>query len=402
MASDNTFLPPIIHLGYLPEDEVIGNIRRAKESLRFVGPGLSKAAAVSLADQWMRLGPHAVEVVLDPDPELSRLGFCDGETLRILFETASSLGTTVWHRVGIRLCVLEVDGERIVYAPTPRLVEESEAETASIILSPNQGESLDEQILAPREMSSGPLTDSIITRVEADLKDSPPQDFDLARQIRVLSTEFQFVEFSLKGAALSRKRVDVPTDLLGLAPDEKTKELLRANFQLIGKADEVSGETLMKRRADIEKDYLNTIAHFGTVILKSNRSTFDNAVAELKKEIDSFQQNAEVKLTAAIDKNCTALCDRLLPEVMKMLPQRWVKTIGPNPSEGVVKKRLEKDLKSAYGDAKRHLGAISLRVVYKDVTSEMLTDSEFKRAAKEAKIDVEGLHERFHAARTRK
>jgi len=195
--------------------------------------------------------------------------FDHGESLRILFDTASQLGAIVGHQSGIRLCVLEVDGVRIVYAPTPRLVEESKPQSAEIVLSPNSGESLHEQILAPQSAAAASLTNTEVKAIENNLKESPPQDFDLARQVRVLSTEFQFVEFSLKGAALSRKRVDVPTDLLGLAPDAETEELLRANFQLIAKADEVSGESLLKRRAEIERKYLINIARYGAVILKS-------------------------------------------------------------------------------------------------------------------------------------
>ena len=69
MPSDNALLPPIIHLGYLTENDVIEQIQQARESIRFVGPGLQKAAAIALANQWIQLGPDAVEVILDADPE---------------------------------------------------------------------------------------------------------------------------------------------------------------------------------------------------------------------------------------------------------------------------------------------------------------------------------------------
>ena len=401
MPSDNALLPPIIHLGYLAENDVIEQIQQARESIRFVGPGLQKTSAAALANQWIKLGPEAVEVILDADPELCRLGFCDGESLRILFDTASQLGASVGHQSGIRLCVLQIDGVRIVYAPTPRLVEESKPHSAEIVLSPNPGESLQEQILAPRSASSALLTDTEVKAIENDLKESPPQDFDLARQVRVLSTEFQFVEFSLKGAALSRKRVDVPTDLLGLAPDAETEELLRANFQLIAKADEVSGESLLKRRSEIERKYLTSIAHYGAVILKSNREAFQEECRQLDVEIAEFQKKAEAQLDAAIAKNCAIVRDRLLPSVETKLPDRWIKTIGLHPTTAQRRERLEKDLKSAYGAADKHLGSITLKIIYKDVTSEMLTDPGFKKAASAAKIEIDQLHARFQVARTR-
>jgi hypothetical protein len=173
-----------------------------------------------------------VEVVLDADADLCRIGFCDGEALALLKETAERLHAPVHRQTGARLCVLEIDGERIIFAPTPRLIEESKSDVARIVLAPNQGESLHEQILAPQELAPRPLTEEVVTRVTADLKASPAQPFDLARQVRVLSTKFQFVEFSLQKAALLRKRVPVPPDLLGIGADPNTEELLRANFQL--------------------------------------------------------------------------------------------------------------------------------------------------------------------------
>ena len=146
MPHNNALLPPTIHLGYLPDEHIIALLRRARESIRFVGPGLPVAAAQVLAERWRLLGPSAVEVVLDADADTCRLGFCDGESLRLLREAAASMQVTVRRQTGIRLCVLEIDGERIIFAPTPRLVEESNPEIAEIVLAPNQGESLRERV----------------------------------------------------------------------------------------------------------------------------------------------------------------------------------------------------------------------------------------------------------------
>src|SRR5262245_35719402 len=65
MPNDNALLPPTIHLGYLPDDRIISHLRSARESIRFVGPGLSVVVARTLAERWNELGPGAVEVVLD-------------------------------------------------------------------------------------------------------------------------------------------------------------------------------------------------------------------------------------------------------------------------------------------------------------------------------------------------
>jgi hypothetical protein len=55
-----------------------------------------------------------VEVVLDADADLCRIGFCDGEAFRLLLDTANGLNAAIHRQAGIRLCVLEIDGERAV------------------------------------------------------------------------------------------------------------------------------------------------------------------------------------------------------------------------------------------------------------------------------------------------
>jgi hypothetical protein len=402
MPNDNALLPPTIHLGYLPDEMVIAHLCRAEESIRFVGPGLPEPVARELSRRWKELGPHAVEVLIDADAELCRIGYCDGASLKLLVSTASELGTSIHRQMGIRLCVLEIDGERIIYAPTPRLVEESDEVAAQVQLSPSQGGSLAEQILSHSRLAPHPITNADVKKVDQDLAISPPQPFDLARQVHVLSTKFQFVEFSLTGAALARKRVPVPQDLLGLANDQATKELLHTSFQLIMKGDEVSGERLLQWRNEIEKRFLKTIPGYGTVILNTDRDAFSKAVKKLREEVEKFQKEAEAKLDKAIRKNCAQVTTRLLPNIMKSPPERWNLFLGDKPVEQDFRHLLEGDLKRAYGEASNHLGKIEVRDVYKNITVEMLHDQCFAKAAEKAGLQLKGKVEEYDAARARR
>jgi hypothetical protein len=119
MPNDNALLAPTIHLGYLPDELVISHLLRARESIRFVGPGLSDAVAAVLAERWAGLGPTAVEVVLDADADLCRMGYCDGQALRILLDTAKRMEAPIHRQTGVRLCVLEIDGEKIILSGQP-------------------------------------------------------------------------------------------------------------------------------------------------------------------------------------------------------------------------------------------------------------------------------------------
>jgi hypothetical protein len=170
---------------------------------------------------------------------------------------------------------------------------------------------------------------------------------------------------------------------------------------IVAKGDDISGEHLLKRREEIEKRFLVTIAHYGKVILRSNRADFDRDVEELRKEVEAFQKSAKEKLNQAIRKNCAEVIARLLPIVRSKPPQRWQATLGSAPSEDLVRRRLEEDLTAAYGDASNYLDRIDLRLIYKDITVEMLRDADFAKAAKKAKLYLDEMYEEYQAARAR-
>jgi len=362
---------------------------------------MSVEVAKAFVTRWRQLPPAAIELILDADSDLCRLGFGDGEALAILLTAAQQFGIQIHRQPGVRLCVLDVGGERAIFPAAPKLVEAPGRESSSVILEPSRGEGLKDAIVAPPKLAPRPLMTATVAKVQQELKESPAQPFDLARQVRVLSTRFQFVEFSIQSAALSRKRVPVPPDLLGLSTDSDTEELLHANFQLVGKGDEVSGEKLLKCRDEIDKFHLVPIAHFGKVIRRNNRAEFDKKVEALKANVTKFQADAREKLDAAIQKNCSEVIARLLPAVRRNLPERWRASLGPNPSGEMIARRLERELKTAFGGASDYLKRIEVRLIYKDITVEMLRDEDFANAAAKADLDLNEMYEEYQAARTR-
>ena len=52
--------------------------------------------------------------------------------------------------------------------------------------------------------------------------------FDVARKVRVFNARIEFVEFELRGLSISRKTVQIPSDLLGLAKEPKAQKLLHS------------------------------------------------------------------------------------------------------------------------------------------------------------------------------
>lgn len=91
----------------------------------------------------------------------------------------------------------------------------------------------------------------------------------------------------------------------------------------------------------------------------------------------------------------------MLPIVRSKPPQSWRATLGPRPSEDSLRQKLEESLTSAYGDASKYLDRINVRLIYKDITVEMLRDADFAKAAKKAKLYLDAMYEEYQAARAR-
>ena len=111
----------------------------------------------------------------------------------------------------------------------------------------------------------------------------------MARKVRVFNARFEFVEFELHGLSLSRKRVPIPSDPMGLAKDSKAQRLLRSSLQLIDENSEVSGDRVTKVKQFIAKKYLINLPGYGTAILRSNKADFQVAVEALERYVNRFQ-----------------------------------------------------------------------------------------------------------------
>ena len=90
-------------------------------------------------------------------------------------------------------------------------------------------------------------------RVEVDLKQNPPQKFDIARTICVFNAHFEFVEFEMTGTHIGRKTMPIPAELMGLAKDEQTKRRLKANFRFWTRAIPFRGNVCPRRKRGLSR-----------------------------------------------------------------------------------------------------------------------------------------------------
>lgn len=387
----------------LPDVELEAQISCARRRLIAIAPGFTESVARVIAHKWHDLGPDAVQVVLDPDPEVCRLGLADMTALELLAQTASEIGATLHKQRGLRVGLVITDETTTVYSPVARLVEAGglpgeklnalrlDAPVAQCADGNGAVENLD---LHPESIDAGDMESA-----SKDLANNPPIKFDLARKVRVFNARFEFVEFKLEGLHLERKRVKIGADLLGLAKDPKTQKLLHTTFQLIEEGGEISSSRVTKLKDTIVKDFLILLPGYGTVILRSNKEAFQRAVQTLEREIESFQCELKEKLHATIAANRDALAADLELGVVKNPPRRWLRYIGEHPQPEQVKSMLRDELANAFGNVDDLFRGMSVKVLFKGVTYESLNDPEFIGVASKKIPFLTELHEEFDAAK---
>ena len=388
----------------LPDIELECQISCARRRLVAIAPGFTERVAKILAKRWRDLGPGAVQVVIDPDPEVCRLGLGDLAALKVLHDTAEELGAQIYQQQGLRVGVIISDEATTVYSPTPRLIEAGgqpgERLNALRLESPIlPADRPSRTELGSLDLHTNPLSRADLNKSTQDLNTNPPVKFDLARKVRVFNARFEFVDFELHGLFLSRKRVPIRSDLLGLAKQPQAQKLLRSSFQLIDGNSEVSGDRVTRLKQFITSKYLINLPGYGTVILRSKKADFQVAVRALERYVNRFQRRLKKRLQQAIEANREVLTSALLPTVIKNPPARWDRYIEQGSREQVVERLLHKELTEAFGRCEDIFADMKVKAVFKGVTYESLSDPEFMRIASEKIPSVDELHEEFEAAK---
>ena len=203
------------HSVYRLNNEVLSNtIKHATKRLLYMAPGVTMSVAIELNNAWDRIGIDNVNIILDVDAEIFRLGYGEIQALTMLETEAREKGTLISHQPGVRIGLLIADEEVIVYTPTPLLIEADSKQPDH----PNAirlGE-LPENIA--KDLGLGPqgiidqniglekAPSKAIEKVAEELKLNPPMKFNVAKTIMVFNSSFEFVEFELKIVLFPEKK----------------------------------------------------------------------------------------------------------------------------------------------------------------------------------------------------
>lgn len=399
------------------ESHLVDLLQRARRRLVLVAPGVSETVATAFASAWDRLGPGAVQVVLDVDADVCRMGYGTIDGLKLLQEKAQALGETVGHQPGIRIGLLVSDDATLVFSPTPLLIEEGskQADRPNAILLQSVPDAVAADLgIQPgaegrRSVGLHPLDEIKMKRIERELALAPPQPFDLARQVRVFTSQFQFVELTMSGCMVSRKKVRIPSKLVGLARSAGIEPNFHAHFDLVPGEElqvthgqrKITERSLQKQRRLIEKQFITVLPGYGSVILRSQKADFEQSIATLRADVNLFSEGITEGLRQRMSSSSDAVVKALLPAVEKNPPAEWTKLHGNMLPEGFVAKSLTEDIQSAFGEPEDLVTEMSVKLVFKDLAYESLVDPKFLETARKAMPGVDCLHKEFNAAGTR-
>lgn len=365
---------------------LIALIRKAQRRLVFMAPAVSLPVAKALIERLYELEPEAVAITLDVDDETYRLGYGDPGALDLLYAATRQRHCPLNKQAGLRVGVIISDDLMLVYAPTPLLIESGPHQeycpNAVVVGTPSPTVLCEvgfgEHGSKDQTIGLDLVKEAEIKAVQEDLRINPPQKFDLARVVRVFNSHIEFVEFELVGTAIGRKTVSIPSKFMGLAGDKKTEDLLKASYRVVDQTDNLSGKHLEHDKSLIIKSFLESLPGYGTAILRTQKDKFEVEVKSLRESVENFKKKIATDLQKEMDNNRNALHRALLPSVLSNPPKDWRSSDGSKPKPADVEKWLDEELRSSFGTAEKLIGKMEVRLLYKAVTYESLTDSKFR------------------------
>ena len=388
--------------------ELARKVKLAKESVILAMPGIYKNLANAVV-QFSQIGDKRIRIIVDPDPEVCRLGYGDIEGVEIL----KAAGIPVFGAIGLRIGIAIIDTEAWTFAPTPLAVERHPDASMpnAIRLNPGQAKEIllalipEEQSISDAEADPPPapeignaiISESQIEQAKQNLKERPPQKFDLSRKVRVYQSMLQFVEVSLKGCYVGRNKVQLPQELFNLGGDDDFKKRLSSQFSLMdaddlavefdrgGKKIKVTLASIQLRVKKLRDDFIVSLGErLGNVRLRSNKDRFESDQNSIRAEIDEFKKHAEKAIEAGIKKSKDVLIATFQSRIKESLPQQLLNQIGgDSPTDTQIELYLTGILDRAFPNQSSLLDHMQLDVIYKDITYEMLNEVEFQTTVRE-------------------
>lgn len=339
--------------------------------------------------------PGSVIAILDVSAHAARMGYGRFEYVERLVRA----GVDVRRESGLRLGLLVADNNGWAFTLPAALVEAEAGENAN---APNAIQLSTAQILvlraelpqprpraaAERSLSSAqsalsislgiePVRQEVLEHVERELQVAPPQPFDLARQVQVYTALVQFVELEMKGWKLEGRRIELPRSLPVLATqDRDLKQRIRASLNLLDEMQDGQLKTLRSEVEDIRKAFCRPVGGLGSLVLVQARAMLEKRVADVRTRLANAKQALIAEIEAALKRVVGSLVPELARAVLRGPTDTFRARFAQN--EAGAEEYVRSELERVLPRAEEIVGAMSLRLTFKDVTYDVLKDQTFK------------------------
>lgn len=385
--------PTFLHLG---SGQISDLVQCSSKRVIYCAPGVQQAVAASLINTRKRLGREAVRVILDIDDSTTRLGYGEFDAFSLLLEE----GVEIRVERSLRTCVLICDDLGYAFFTPPMLVEDLEENHIGVNamqLHPLQVE-LIVQAISPKpvnstsplpspEVGKAEVTEKQIEQVKEALAANPPQKFDLARKVNVFNAYIEFAELRLTGLHISKHTVQLPRNLVLALKDDTTAKRLLTTFRLVGEDSKVAKEAteIDQKVRQLRETLTRSLGEgLGTVILRSKRKQFSEAVEHIRSDIAKFQEKVTERLEKEIELSKRKLIEGLLPAIKKNPPEALTSQMSGKPTVEILRRYIDVELSKVFPEAKSLIGEMRLDWTPKGVTYETLSNPDFQQKVRAA------------------
>lgn len=399
------------------DENLLELIQAAKHRLIVIAPAVTTAVAKILVARMADLSTLSLDIILDADSEVYRLGYGDIEALTAIREASCRHMVELREQPGIRIGVVVSDHRTLVYSPVPRNVEagsKTEEKPNALLLEDRTAEALAQAtaVAGPQaEVGQFGLDPDQIETMVKDLEANPPQPFDLSRKLRVFRSEVQFVELKMKNTKLRSRRVQLPKELQKLNDHDlrsrinsslKTPIDLETGIAVTVESNDgkkkinVNEKYFEREREALEAAFFREWKGRGKIILRREKDQAEEQLKRLKQRIKSYHEALQKK----VEENKRAFRSQLVTEFL----EQWM-------FEPPVRLRMrgETDYDSCRTELERQadelfdkavvLGEADYEVVYKDIAIEDLEDpnrmQELRQLMHRTGIDADTLNRLF-------
>lgn len=399
-------------------------ISEAGHRVVYAAPGISEPVADAIDDARQRLGKYNVDVILDIDSDVCRLGYGKWKAV----ERIRNAGMEIRQATGLRIGVLLCDDRGWLWSPTPELIEpeghEDETPNGLVIEQVQATRLLDAMCPEPesnlldevhdesdsREHNGDaqkPQSELIDTRkhldaeigvdtaqieqfqkVSEDLRQNPPLAFDLARKVRVFNAFVEFAKLSFKGGNLGQHKVSLPASITRIVKDKNMQQRIRTSFSLLEDKSKSAEEAkqINKRVAEIRNEFFKSIGpKYERVILRAKKDTIEKKVHELRRDIEKFENKIRERIGLELAKSRKKLLKELTPRILESPPNELLNQIERSrPTKKQTESFLDQLFEKVFPSTDQLIERMHLDLQYMGVTYETLQSGHFQDAVRKA------------------